>query len=43
MFSTIGGIQVALSLTTIPIYVFGKRLRVWWHMHNYLDKKTTTH
>ncbi|KAK5219672.1 hypothetical protein LTR72_008056 [Exophiala xenobiotica] len=38
MFYTIGGIQVALSLTTIPVYIFGKRLRAWWHVHNVLDK-----
>ncbi|KPI43978.1 putative MFS-type transporter [Cyphellophora attinorum] len=31
MFNTIGGIQLALSLTTIPVYIYGKRLRHWWH------------
>ena len=30
-FSTVGAIQVALCLTTLPIYIFGKKLRFWWH------------
>ncbi|KAI1618250.1 major facilitator superfamily domain-containing protein [Exophiala viscosa] len=38
MFNTIGGIQLALCLTTIPIWVFGKRLRAWWHTHDVLSK-----
>jgi hypothetical protein len=38
MFNTIGGIQLALCLTTIPMWVFGKRLRAWWHTHDVLSK-----
>jgi hypothetical protein len=37
-FNTIGGIQLALCFTTIPIWVFGKRLRAWWHSHDVLSK-----
>lgn len=39
MFNTIGGIQLGLSLTTIPIYIYGKRLRSWWHAHDVLRKR----
>jgi hypothetical protein len=39
MFNTIGGIQLALSLTTIPVYIYGKRIRAWWHAHDLLRKK----
>ena len=38
MFYTIGGIQLALSLTTIPVYIFGKRMRAWWHSHDVFSK-----
>jgi hypothetical protein len=30
-FYTIGGIQMGLSLFTIPMYIYGKKLRAWWH------------
>ncbi|KAH8645576.1 major facilitator superfamily domain-containing protein [Ilyonectria robusta] len=36
MFGTIGGIQLGLSLTTIPMYIYGKRTRAWWHSNNAL-------
>lgn len=29
VFLVIGGIQIAACLTTIPMYIFGKRLRMW--------------
>ncbi|KAH7000796.1 major facilitator superfamily domain-containing protein [Ilyonectria destructans] len=31
MFYCIAGIQLALCLTTVPIYMYGKKLRAWWH------------
>ncbi|KAK3312729.1 major facilitator superfamily domain-containing protein [Apodospora peruviana] len=31
MFYCIAGIQIGLCLTTIPLYVYGKQLRAWWH------------
>ncbi|OQV05082.1 hypothetical protein CLAIMM_09875 [Cladophialophora immunda] len=37
-FNAIGGIQLALYLTVIPMYMFGKRLRAWWHAHDVLSK-----
>ncbi|KAM0812530.1 putative Major facilitator superfamily domain-containing protein [Seiridium cardinale] len=30
-FYTVAGIQLGLCLTSVPLYIFGKRLRVWWH------------
>jgi hypothetical protein len=38
-FNTIGGIMLGLSATTIPVYVYGKRIRAWWHIHNVLAEK----
>ncbi|KAK5367141.1 hypothetical protein LTR20_007468 [Exophiala xenobiotica] len=37
-FNFIGGVQLALYVTTIPMYIFGKRLRAWWHSHDVLSK-----
>ncbi|KAK3326925.1 major facilitator superfamily domain-containing protein [Cercophora scortea] len=31
MFYCIAGIQIGLCLTTVPLYVYGKKLRAWWH------------
>ncbi|CAK7207036.1 hypothetical protein SEUCBS139899_009844 [Sporothrix eucalyptigena] len=31
MFYCIAGIQLALCLTTVPLYIYGKKLRAWWH------------
>lgn len=31
MFYTIAGIQIGLCLTTVPLWIFGKQLRGWWH------------
>lgn len=38
VFNVIGGIMLALSATTIPVYVYGKKMRAWWHMHDLLSK-----
>lgn len=38
MFNTIAGVQLALSLTTIPVYIYGKRIRAWWHAHDVLSR-----
>ncbi|KAB5580385.1 major facilitator superfamily domain-containing protein [Coniochaeta sp. 2T2.1] len=31
MFYTIAGIQIGLCLTTVPLWIFGKQIRGWWH------------
>ena len=31
VFYTLGGVTTGLTLTAIPMYVFGKRLRAWYH------------
>ncbi|POR32388.1 hypothetical protein TPAR_07403 [Tolypocladium paradoxum] len=31
MFYSVAGIQLALCLTTVPLYMYGKKLRAWWH------------
>jgi hypothetical protein len=30
-FYTVGGIQLGLCCLTVPLYVYGKKLRAWWH------------
>ncbi|KAF2796700.1 MFS general substrate transporter [Melanomma pulvis-pyrius CBS 109.77] len=37
-FNTIGGIMLAMSATVIPVYVYGKRSRAWWHAKVVLRK-----
>ncbi|KAK6387666.1 hypothetical protein LTS17_000935 [Exophiala oligosperma] len=37
-FYTVGGIQLGLCLFTIPLYIFGKRLRLWWHQLAFAQK-----
>jgi hypothetical protein len=32
-FFTLGGITAALTLMMIPMYVYGKRFRSWYHRH----------
>ncbi|KAJ5152553.1 uncharacterized protein N7482_009031 [Penicillium canariense] len=34
VYDCIGGLMLILSLTAIPVYIFGKRLRGWWHIHD---------
>ncbi|KAH6972741.1 major facilitator superfamily domain-containing protein [Ilyonectria sp. MPI-CAGE-AT-0026] len=34
VFQCIGGTMLALSATTIPAYIYGKRVRLWWHNHD---------
>lgn len=38
VFVTIGGIQVACLLTTIPMYIYGKRARMWTVRKNLMEK-----
>ncbi|KAI4103139.1 MAG: hypothetical protein LQ345_007339 [Seirophora villosa] len=38
VFQTIGGIQLACLLTTIPMYVYGKRARMWTYRKNLMEK-----
>lgn len=38
VFFVIGGITGAVSLTTIPMYIFGKRARSWVYRHNIAGK-----
>jgi ABC-type sulfate transport system permease component len=37
-FYTVGGIQLALCFFTIPLYVYGKRLRLWWHQLEFAQR-----
>ena len=34
VFNTMAGIAAAVMLTSIPMYVYGKRYRHFWHHHN---------
>ena len=36
MAGTMAGITGALCAMAIPMYVFGKKYRYWWHKHNAL-------
>jgi uncharacterized protein (DUF779 family) len=38
VFNCIGGVMLGLSVTTIPVYIYGKRMRAWWHTHDALSK-----
>lgn len=38
-FFTVGGITLAATLTTIPMYIYGKRARSFVWRHNLLDRK----
>ncbi|EMC98142.1 hypothetical protein BAUCODRAFT_66354 [Baudoinia panamericana UAMH 10762] len=38
VFVAIGGIQVACLLTTIPMYIYGKRARMWTVRRNMMEK-----
>ena len=37
-FVAIGGIQLACLATTIPMYIFGKRARMWTVRKNFMEK-----
>jgi hypothetical protein len=37
-FFVIGGLTIAASLSTIPMYVYGKRARSWTYRHNIAGK-----
>ena len=38
VFNTVGGIQVAFLLTTIPMYIYGKRARMWTVRKRLMEK-----
>lgn len=38
VFIAIGGIQLACLLTTIPMYIYGKRARMWTVRKNFMEK-----
>ncbi|KAL8706911.1 MAG: hypothetical protein Q9201_000071 [Fulgogasparrea decipioides] len=38
VFQAIGGIQLACLLTTIPMYIYGKRARMWTYRKNLMEK-----
>ncbi|KAI4092457.1 MAG: hypothetical protein L6R37_007572 [Teloschistes peruensis] len=38
VFLAIGGIQLAFLLTTIPMYIYGKRARMWTYRKNLMEK-----
>lgn len=37
-FFTVGGITMAATLTTIPMYIYGKKARSFFCRHNSLDR-----
>ncbi|KAL2839389.1 major facilitator superfamily domain-containing protein [Aspergillus pseudoustus] len=37
-FYVFGGISAALTISTLPVYLFGKRYRSFWHSHNVMEK-----
>ena len=37
-FLAIGGIQLGLLLFTIPMYIWGKRARMWTVRKNFIEK-----
>jgi hypothetical protein len=38
VFISIGGIQLACLLATIPMYIFGKRARMWTVRKNMMER-----
>ncbi|OAL28547.1 hypothetical protein AYO22_02741 [Fonsecaea multimorphosa] len=38
VFYTIAGINMVLISTTIFMYIFGKRIRAWWHKHDIFER-----
>jgi MFS family permease len=38
VFYVFGGVAFFLSLTTIPVFIWGKRYRSFWHRHDLLEK-----
>ena len=38
VFNIIGGIQVACLLTTVPMYIYGKRARMWTVRKNMMER-----
>ncbi|KAL8848752.1 MAG: hypothetical protein Q9221_006223 [Calogaya cf. arnoldii] len=38
VFLAIGGIQLACLITTIPMYIYGKRARMWTYRKNLMEK-----
>ncbi|THY71360.1 hypothetical protein D6C95_10271, partial [Aureobasidium pullulans] len=38
VFGTFGGVGFAITLTGIPVYIFGKKYRSFWARHNLLQK-----
>ncbi|KOS38860.1 hypothetical protein ACN38_g10301 [Penicillium nordicum] len=37
-FYVFGGVSAALIISTLPVYIFGKRYRSFWHTHNIMEK-----
>ncbi|OQV07300.1 hypothetical protein CLAIMM_11755 [Cladophialophora immunda] len=37
-FYTVGGIQLGLTLLTVPLYFYGKKVRAWWHVQPIAQK-----
>jgi hypothetical protein len=38
VFIAVGGIQLGCMLFSIPMYIFGKRARMWTHRKNLMEK-----
>lgn len=36
MVGVMAGITAFMSILSIPMYIYGKRYRLWWHKHNAL-------
>ena len=37
-FLAVGGIQLACLVTTVPMYIYGKRARMWTVRQNFMEK-----
>lgn len=37
-FNVFAGVSAALSISALPVYLFGKRYRSFWHTHNIMEK-----
>jgi hypothetical protein len=38
LFNVIGAIQLGICALSIPMWIFGKRMRAWWHTHDFIKK-----
>jgi len=38
VFNVFGGVSVATGFLSIPMYLYGKRLRSWWYNTKFIKK-----